>query len=68
MPSERQAALDILKTMPGQTLDFSTLAQQLVKTHALGFGVDPEDVVYSLRSTGEVEYDPRTEIVTLKPK
>lgn len=68
MPSERQAALEILKSAPGHRLDFSTLAQRLVTTRALGFGVDPEDLVYWLKSAGDVDYDPRTELVTLKNK
>jgi polyhydroxyalkanoate synthesis regulator phasin len=65
MLSTRQTVLRILSEQPDRRMKLVRLARQMQTEGVLGFGVETEDVVDSLRKEGKVSYDSATDSVVL---
>lgn len=65
MASERVSMLNILRANDGQ-MELWRLGQEMTTQKTLGFWVDIEDLVYSLKETEELNYNSKTGIVSLK--
>lgn len=63
MSSVRKTLLEILETQPDMQIGMTKLAKELIKRRALGFGVEPEDVVSALMKENKVSYDSKKDIV-----
>lgn len=42
--------------------------EKRLSEHGLGFGVEPIDVIHAAVRDGRVDYNPKTQIITLKEK
>ena len=65
MPDERKTAIQILRKARGHKLTMAQLGNKLAQNHALGFGVEADDVVFALERLGLVKYDRRHDVITL---
>jgi hypothetical protein len=66
--SEWRSALLILCEQSDLSINLHKLYQELATRRTLGFITDPENIVQFLIEKDYIDYDPKTNIVRLKPQ
>jgi hypothetical protein len=65
MTTARKTTIRILSEQPGNQMPLWLLSKALVKERALGFGVEPGDIVTALCNENKITYNRETDIVSL---
>lgn len=68
MGSARKILIKIIEESPTHQSTLAEVSNVLYRSRTLGFGVEPEDVIYALKKEGRIRYDREKEIISLVPQ
>lgn len=68
MGSARKILIQILEETPTHQATLAEVSNVLYRSRTLGFGVEPEHIIYALKKDGRICYDREKEIISLVPQ